>query len=255
MMRGIALFFFVCSLGYSAPPLQDVLRHAGKSLEVFWEQFSAINCTETVSQLKLAKGDKPAYRMESVYDYLVLMQAVDADVAVEESRVKIRSVGKTKDAPLLITNGFSTLLLIFHPSFQNSFEYSPPVEEELEGKEVLRVDFRHVRGAHSPSCLRLRGRDYPLDWRGSAWVEPASGRIVRIATELQSDMEDLGLLSLAADVRYQPVRFTDAAESFWLPASAVIDARTLRQHWRNIHRFTNYRHFTVKTNSKTEMPQ
>jgi hypothetical protein len=82
MMRGIALFFFVCSLGYSAPPLQDVLRHAGKSLEVFWEQFSAINCTETVSQLKLAKGDKPAYRMESVYDYLVLMQAVDADVAV-----------------------------------------------------------------------------------------------------------------------------------------------------------------------------
>jgi hypothetical protein len=31
----------------------------------------------------------------------------------------------------------------------------------------------------------------------------------------------------------------------WLPASATIDLETPRQHWRNIHHFTDYRKYRV----------
>lgn len=249
----LSLILFAAPLP-AASAARDVLRQAGKRVGVFWEQFSAINCTESVSQLRLGKDGKPDYRQDSVNDYLVLMRLADDDISVEESRVNVRSAAKGSAAPLLTTTGFPTLVLIFHPYFQGGFEYSQPEESEVNGRPALRVGFRHVRGARSPSCLRLRGRNYPIEWSGAAWIDPQSGVILRIAAAIQSEMEDLGLRGLEADVRYGSVRFSDAVEEFWLPQIATIEARTPKQHWRNVHRFTGYRHFTVKTDSRTELP-
>lgn len=255
-MKGITVALLVFSMAgegraQSPPPLAELLRRAGKAVELFWGQFSSMNCTELVSQAKLGKEGKPVYRQESAFDYLVLTHASSDDLSVEESRVKVRSAGSSKNRPpLLVTNGFSTLALIFHPYFQGSFEYSEPKEESFEGRPALRVGFRHLRGARSPSCLRLRGRDYPLEWAGAAWVEPRSGSLLRIQASLESNLEDLGLQALSADVRYAPVRFSDSPEVYWLPAEATIEAQTVEQRWRNVHRFSNYRHFTVETKTQ-----
>ena len=237
------------------PALKDVLGSTGKAVESFWEQFSAINCTETVCQSKLGKDGKVAYRRESAFDYLVMMRQVDDDIIVEESRLDLRPGPKREKAPMLVTNGFSTLLLIFHPHFQNSYEFSQPVEEELEGRRALRVDFRQLPHARSPSCLYLRGRDYPLQWSGTAWIEPQSWSLLKITASISASMEDLGLRTLHADVRYAPVRFSDVSGEQWLPSIATIEAETPLQHWKNTHSFTNYKHFAVKTSTKTETPK
>jgi len=34
------------------PPLEEVLRRTGKAVEAFEQEFSAINCTEQVSQVE-----------------------------------------------------------------------------------------------------------------------------------------------------------------------------------------------------------
>lgn len=238
------------------PSAADALRRAGKAVELFWEQFAAVNCTESVSQVKLPKeGSKPMYRQESAFDYLAVTHAADGDLSVEESRVKVRSTESKKRPPLLVTNGFSTLALIFHPYYQADFEYSQPEPAMLDGKSVVRVKFRHLRGAPSPSCLRLRGRDYPLSWNGSALLDRVSGAVVEITADLETSMDDLGLRALTADVRYKPMRFSGEEATFWLPAVATIDAETMEQRWRNIHQFTNYKHFSVETHSKTETLQ
>jgi hypothetical protein len=244
-----------CASLAQASSVQAVLRGTGKAVERFWEQFSAINCAEQITQVKLNQKGKPVSRQESSFDYLALMRIADGELSVDESRVSQRSSGNAKDTPLLVTSGFSTLLLVFHPHFQNSFEYSEPSEESLDGKKTWRVDFRHVRGGRTPSCLRLRGRDYPIEWSGTAWIEPESGSILRITAGLQSSMEDLGLRALDAEVRYGPVRFTDAPEEYWLPAIATIEARTPLQHWKNVHRFSNYKRFSVSTSERTESPR
>jgi hypothetical protein len=119
----------------------------------------------------------------------------------------------------------------------------------------LRVDFRQIRNARAPSCLRLRGRDYPLEWNGSAWIDQRSGAIVKVKAALSSSMEDLGLKSLEADVLYAPVKFGDSAEERWLPSMATIEASTPLQHWRNVHQFTGYKLFSVDTSTRTEAPQ
>jgi hypothetical protein len=149
---------------------------------------------------------------------------------------------------LLMTSGFSTLLLVFHPYYQGSFEYQR-LEDDVAGRRLIRVSFRHVRGTRSTSALRLRGKDYPLDLEGTAWVHPDTWAIEKIEAHLASPLDDLNLRSLRTVVRYAPQHFQTAEDAQWLPVEASIDVETARQHWRNVHKFQNYRRFSVKSES------
>lgn len=229
------------------PTLEQTLQRAAKNVETFWNQLEEVDCTEQVSQTKLGTNGKVLYHQDSVFDYLLLPQKEAEELSLVEARQLQKQTGNAKNMPMLVTDGFSTLELVFHPYYQDSFEYTLLPADLLDGKTVLRVRFQHVRGARSPSVLRLRGRDYPLDLQGTAWMDPASGAILRIDAALAAPMSDVGLRVLHCDVRYAPVRFSSADTDYWLPASAEIEAETLKQHWRNIHRFTNYKRFSTST--------
>jgi hypothetical protein len=244
-----------CGLNANTPSLHDALAKAGSAVAEFWANFSAINCRETVYQRKLNKEGKVIAKKESAFDYIVFMRDAEGDLAVEESRSSLNSKESGKAAPFLVTNGFSTLLFVFHPQFQNSFEYSQPAEEELAGQRTLRIGFRQAKEGRALACLRSRGRDFPLEWAGSAWFDPQTGRILKITAALHSSMEDVGLQALNAEVTYAPVRFAGAQEEQWLPSTASIEASTPRQRWQNIHRFTAYKRFVVDTNAKSEAPK
>lgn len=247
-----ALAMILLALGLSdAPPspsLEDLLAHTAKSVERFWRQFSAVNCTELVTQEKIGKQGKAVYRRDSVFDYLILMNLNADDLSVEESRILQREAGKSTNLPLLMTSGFSTLLLVFHPYYQGSFEYQR-LEDDVSGHRLVRLSFRHVRGTRSTSALRLRDRDYPLDLEGTAWVDPDTWAIEKIEAHLASPLDDLNLRSLRSVVRYAPQNFQTGDEAEWLPVEASIDVETARQHWRNIHKFQSYRRFSVKSES------
>ena len=232
----------------ATPPLEDVLARTAGSVERFWQQFSAVNCTEAVTQEKIGKQGKAVYRHDSMFDYLILMNLHGDDLSVEESRILQKEVGKSSNLPLLMTSGFSTLLLIFHPYYQGSFEFQR-LEDEVAGRRLVRLSFRHVRGTRSTSALRLRGKDYPLGLEGIAWINPDSWTIEQIDAHLESPLEDLNLRSLRTVVRYAPQYFQLVDESEWLPVEALIDVETARQHWRNVHKFKDYRRFSVKSES------
>ncbi len=249
-MTTFLLFMTMFGAGTQSPPLSDLLARVGRSVELFWQEFPAVTCNERVTQVNMGTQGKILERQDSVFDYLITMNFEADDPAVDESRVLQKRTGKSRNLPLLISNGLPTLLLIFHPYYQGSFEYSLMDEEVVEGKTMTRVHFQHVQGTRSTSALRVRGRDYPLDLQGTAWIEPDSMTVVRIAASLVSPMEDVGLQVLESDVRYQPFQFASAAKPYWLPVTAVIDVRTARQHWRNTHQFTGYKHFSVNTESR-----
>jgi hypothetical protein len=252
---GLALFLSCTAFGATPVSTQEVLSLTGKALQGFWEQLSNVNCVESVQQIKLGPNGKAQYKQDSSFDYVVALQLTGNDIVVEESRVPIAKPDERKTVPLLLTNGFSTMAFIFHPAFQSSFEYYPPTPVEFEGSSLLEVRFRHVPGARSPSVLKLKSRDYPVDWQGAAWIDPTTGAIVRIAASLMPGLEDLGLKTLAADVRFSRVKFKDQPGTCWLPEVATIEVETARQHWRNIHTFDKYRIFAVDVNTKTEIPK
>ena len=246
----LLLMFLLLGSGTTSLPLPDLLSRVGKSVEIFWQQFPAVSCNELVSQSKLGNEGKVLYHQDSVFDYLVSMNYEGGDPMVDESRVLQKKAGKAQTLPLLVSNGFPTLLLIFHPYYQGSFEYARIEDDVVDGKTLLCIRFQHLQGARSTSALRLRGRDYPLELQGTAWVDPDSMAITRITASLISPMDDVGLKAMESDVRYKAFQFASVQQPYWLPVVATVDVQTQRQHWRNTHQFTNYKHFSVNSESR-----
>ena len=254
LLGAFTIFLGVVNSGFAAeqtsPSAAQVLDRTGNYVEHFLEDFSSVKCAELVTQIKLKESGKAEYSEDSSFDYLVLNQSSNGELALIESRLADHPPKHTRNLPLLVTNGFSTLLLVFHPSYQTSFEFTPMESEVRNGKSYLRVHFRHVNGTRSTAALLLRGREYPLSLEGDAWVDSESGVIARINAGLVTSMEDVGLRSLQCEVEYEPTNFPGVDHAYWLPITATVDVETPRQHWRNTHRFTAYQRFSTSVESK-----
>jgi hypothetical protein len=234
--------------------LQHLLEKVGGGVSLFWRQISGVTCIEDVRQLKLSAKRKVLAQQDSRFDYLALLSLRGDTLSFEESRVLQSNQVKPTTLPLLVTNGFSTLEMVFHPRYQANFEYERIGEENLDGVSTTKVHFRHVPGTPSTAVLRLRNRDFPLELEGDAWVDPGKGTVVKVTAGLAAPLEDLGLRSLRSDVRYSPVKFTSGTESaiYWLPAEATVEVETVKQQWRNVHRFSDYKRFSIEATSSVQ---
>jgi hypothetical protein len=235
--------------GTADDSLGAVLERTGKYVSSFLEVISETNCTEHVLQEKLADKGKVVEKLESTFDYLIILSTADGELNLVESRIAPEHAkqGKKPREPLLVSNGFSTLFLIFHPYYSASFQFAREGEETLGGRALTKIHFQHIPGMRSPAALAVRGREYPLDFYGTAWIDPATGVIVRLTANVDSGMEDVGLRALHSDMRFAPVAFQHTQESFWLPEQAIIEVESRHQHWRNTHKFSSYKRFAVDT--------
>lgn len=231
--------------------LDKLLERAGKQSEVFLEQFSQSKCTEQIVQEKIAGEGKIEYRLQSTYDYLVILTNAGGELSLDESRLPVQGTEvQKKNIPLLVSNGFATLFLVFHPYYSGAFRFTDLGQEVIYGRSLRKIKFEHIRGLRTPAALALRGREYPLDLVGTAWLEPQTGSVARISAGVEQGLEDIGMKWLRSDVNFLPITFKESNETIWFPAQAQIEVETPRQHWRNLHRFTDYKRFSVSTEEK-----
>ncbi len=231
-----------------ADNLDDLLNRTRTQVASFLDQFSDVKCTEQVEQEKLGKDGKVELKQESTYDYLVILTNPGGELSLDESRLAVRQTKPDKkNTPLLVSNGFATLFLIFHPYYAESFKFAWLGDEVIAGRSFSKVGFQHIPGTRSPAALALRGREYPLELSGTAWIDPQTGVIAKIVSGIDNSMEDVGLKTLRSEVEFAPVPFRDMKEPYWFPSQARVEVETPRQHWRNTHRFTDYKRFSVST--------
>jgi hypothetical protein len=246
LLQIVSVALCVVSLGAAQqrPSFNTLMDRTNAHITEFVELFSEVKCSEQVAQLKFGKNGKLEEKQESTFDYLVILTSAGGQLNLSESRLQEKHA-KPKNLPLLVTNGFATLFLIFHPYYQGDFEFRAAEDEIVAGRRFARIEFRHIKGTRSPMAMVLRGREYPLDVTGMAWIEPDTGSVAKITAGLVNGLEDIGLRLLHAEVVYAPV-FRDTPE-FWFPTEAMIEVETPRQHWRNVHRFVDYKRFSVST--------
>lgn len=226
---------------------QAAIENTSARVNSYLNELSDVTCTEHVSQEKLTPSGKVQFHQESTFDYLIMMDGTEDEFSLNESRLPKQQGASSKNLPLLVTNGFSTLFLIFHPYYRDSFVLSPESEIVEDGHRLVKIHFEHVRGKRTPVALAVRGREYPLEIAGYAWVESTTGAIVRIDAGLAQPMDDIGLRTLRFTVNYSSMKLAGSEQEFRYPASAYVDVETRKQHWRNIHLFTNYKRFGVST--------
>jgi hypothetical protein len=230
-------------------PLDKILDRVTQRVSGFLDLFSDVKCTEQVTQEKFKPNGKVELEEQSTYDYLVLFTNVGGELSLAESRLPVKQATKDrkKDISMLLSNGFATLFLVFHPYYVNSFEFTDAGDELLNGHNARKIRFQHIRNTRAIAALALRGREYPLEMSGTAWVDPETGNLLRIEAGIASTLEDIGMKSLQSQVTFAPVTFHPDDPVYWFPTEAVVEVETPKQHWRNTHRFSAYKQFSVAT--------
>ncbi len=223
----------------------ETILKARKAVDGFFGQASNVVSKENVSQMLIGTNNKPYYREDSVFEYQLMTSDRSGMLRLTENRESRKAAFRDPYKSLLITNGFASMLLVLHNRYEASYNFEPLLEEQSEGRTLLKVQFKAVPGAASPAAIQLSGRNYPLQLQGDLWIDEQSGAVVKLVSSLDGGMDDLGLHDIRSEVHYAHVEFHDPEEAYWLPTSAVIDVETPKQHWRNVHRFSEYRRFHV----------
>jgi hypothetical protein len=225
-------------------PVPNATDLAQRQVTAYLAKLADLHCTESVKQEKLADNGHVQAAESAKYDYLVMIDGNGDAFQLNESRIE-SSASRHKALPMLVTNGFSTVLLVFHPYYRDSFTFDTGVEEMVGGRLAVPVHFSHIPGRRSPAALGLRGREYPLDLKGTAWLDKQSGEVLKMDAGLLHDMNDIGLRSLSIHVEYKPTTLGTPSTTIALPTVAIVEVTTPRQHWRNTHIFDNYKSFST----------
>ncbi|HVN19651.1 MAG TPA: hypothetical protein VMU05_12780 [Dongiaceae bacterium] len=234
-----------------AQRLNNILERTSGQISVFLDQFSDVKCTEQVRQEKLGKDNKVELKEDSSYDYLVILTNTGGELNLSESRIPMHETKKDrKNTSMLVSNGFATLFLVFHPVYAEAFKFALAGEDVINGRTFEKVTFQHIPGMKSPAALALRGREYPLELQGTAWIDPETGSILKIEAGIADSLQDVGLKALTSEINFAPITFSDTKTAYWFPTEARVEVETPRQHWRNLHQFTGYKKFSVSTEEK-----
>src|ERR1700751_1498967 len=177
-----------------AQRLNGILERTAGQTSVFLDQFSDVKCTEQVRQEKLGKDNKVELKEDSTFDYLVILTNTGGELNLSESRIPVREAKRDrKNTSMLLSNGFATLFLVFHPYYAEAFKFTLVGQEVIDGRSLAKISFEHVPGMKSPAALALRGKEYPLELTGMAWVDPRTGSIAKMEAGIANTLQDVGL--------------------------------------------------------------
>src|SRR6202035_3658591 len=220
-------------LGFAANPataspdaqrLNDLLTRTSSQTSIFLDQFSEVKCTEQVRQEKLGKDNKVELKEDSTFDYLVILTSAEGELNLSESRIPLREARRDrKNTSMLLSNGFATLLLVFPPYYADAFRFTLAGEEVIGGRIWEEISFQHVPGMKSPAALALRGREYPLELSGTAWIDAQTGSIAKIEAGIADTLQDVGLKALNSEIDFAPVPFSDSKQVYWFPTQARVE--------------------------------
>jgi hypothetical protein len=229
------------------PIVANPIDRAQRQITDYLANLANLHCTESVIQQKLAANGHVESTERAKYDYLIMMSGSGDEFQLNESRIEAATERKKNHAPtsMLVSNGIATVLLVFHPYYRDSFSFEVGPDEQVDGKPAIPVHFTHIPGRRTPMALALRNREYPLELQGTAWIDKQSGEVAKIDANLLHDMSDVGLRSMHIQVDYKPAHPGITPTSTTLPAVAVVDVTTPRQHWRNTHMFDDYKSFAT----------
>ena len=266
MRRFFALFLCFVVPGASADQATDaeLLARVGAYVERFYARAQTIVATETVTVEPVSRRLKPEGPASKVVNEMRIEW--DAQVGSEPRAVRERVSdagprrGPRGEPDCVDPRSFTLEPLGFLlPANRGRFRFSLGPLETIASIRARRIDY--VPRSFDPARTRWDGKCGWVDTfgrtRGSVWVNPATGEVLRFAEHLAGNVELPGpagdpnapqFVAERADtaIEYKKVAFVDPDETLLLP-SRVESITFIRNSGlpraRVIRTFTDYRRF------------
>jgi hypothetical protein len=231
----------------------------GKNVSKLFGDLLNVSAVEDVQLEKINREGKAESNRRYEYLYLCLPAAERWG----PSFIEYRSDNQGQEIPRLgleegymLTSGFVSAPLIFHPSHQDGSSFRLLGHQQLKGQDTIVIAY-----AQLPARSQIFGRFQDgknvstMFKQGIAWIDAENYQIVRLASDLLEPLPRIGLEKQRTEIDFQKVQFGQATENFWLPEQVTVTLHWNGKMLRNTHAYSNFRLFNVETSQKIDKPK
>jgi Tfp pilus assembly protein PilF len=235
--------------------LDDVIHATGDRVKELVENVSRFTATENVEHSKLSPLGLQISRETRKFDYLVEIRPFGVhDLDVQEYR---NGSASAQQFPGRIgTNGLPTLALVFHPFYQEKYQYTCEGRGVWRNKPAWLVHFQQRADRKSAMLVyRVGSKSYAVGLKGRAWIDATSLQILAIETDTMRPVPEIRLMRDHQLIEYGPVGFKNDTLHLWLPKSADWYSSLSGQRYHRRHTFSHFLLFSVDDSQKIGKPK
>lgn len=229
-------------------PYDQVIEMSGERVKQLVDSISQFAATEDLMHEQLDPTGKALTKVDRKFDYsAAITEALPGQLRVDEYRNAHYGIADLPDR--IVSTGFMSLALIFHPDMRGNFQMYCEGLGEWHGQATWLIHFRQREDKPNRlSDLEVGSEYYPLNLKGRAWIAANSFQIVRVEAELMNRVPMLAVQHQIAE--YGPVHFQKMNIDLWLPRSVDLYFELNRHRYYRRHSFDHYMLFAVNSEEK-----
>jgi hypothetical protein len=235
--------------------LDQVIQATGVRVKELVENVDRFTASENVDHYKLSPLGLEISKETRKFDYMVEIRPLGThDLDVQEFRNG--SVSGAQFPGHIATNGLPTLALVFHPYYQEKYQFVCEGRGVWRGSAAWLVHFQQRTDLRSAMLVyRVGTKSYEVGLKGRAWVDVNTSQILAIETDTMRPVPEIRLVRDHQLIEYGPVDFKNGTMHLWLPKSADWYSSLSGQRYHRRHTFSQFLLFSVDDSQKIGKPK
>jgi len=235
-------------------PVNQLLVGTGERVKEFVASMEKFTATERVEHFAVDKDGERRKEELRKFEYVAILgHDQTGGFWFEEYR---NGSTDTQQFPANIaTMGLPAIVLVFHPDFQDDFEFGCDglVHEEPRDLWQLHWKQREDRPVRIESYV-VNGSSFQVHLQGRAWIDAGKGQVVRLESNLARPIPEIELWEQHQKIEYTGIRFASTGEEIWLPKSAEVYVERRGKRYYRKHSFDDFRLFNVDLAQNVKAP-
>jgi len=235
--------------------LDQVIQATGDRVKELVENVDRFSATEKVEHSSLSPLGLEISKEIRKFEYMVEIRPFGAH-GLDVQEYRNGSVSTQQFPGHISTVGLPAMALVFHPYYQEKYDFSCEGRGAWRGKPVWMVHFQQRTDRKSAMLVyRVGGKSFAVGLKGRAWIDTTSSQILAIETDTMRAVPEIRLVRDHQLIEYGPVDFRNDTMHLWLPKSADWYSSLSGQRYHRRHTFSHFLLFSIEDQQKIEKPK